>query len=163
VNKITTLEMEIAIFNYFNPRQNIIIPNMFWSHFNHELDMCIISKRGYITEVEIKVSKYDLIKDKLKRHGHFSQDIKRLFFAIPEGLLCHREHIPERAGILIAGHRNSKTSKDKILKLRIYRLPQPYYQARKLTDEEVFDFTRLGTMRLLGLKKKIFRLKRRMD
>lgn len=64
--KITTLDMEIVLMEYFGVNRNIIVPNVSWGLNLHECDLLIFSKSGYATEVEIKISKQDLLKDKNK-------------------------------------------------------------------------------------------------
>ena len=74
LDKITTPEIEVRVASFFNPRQNIIVPNISWGVNLHECDLLIIRKSGYGIEVEIKVSKSDLIADAKKPHHH--HDIK---------------------------------------------------------------------------------------
>lgn len=105
--KPKTLDMEIAIAEFYNVRQALIVPNLSWGMFHYELDLCILSKSGYATEVEIKTSKADLVKDKEKKHGHVNSKIEYLYFAIPEHLVPHIEHVPERAGILVVEYRDA--------------------------------------------------------
>lgn len=67
-----TIELEIAIMEYFGIRQNLIVPNVSWGMNGlHECDVLILSKAGYATEVEIKISKPDLLKDRDKKHCKF--------------------------------------------------------------------------------------------
>jgi len=93
--EITTPEMEIALAEYFGIRQNLIVPNVSWGMDSHECDLFILTPAGYGWEVEIKVSKADLFKDKHKRHRHNSSKIKFLYFAIPEYLERYIDEIPE--------------------------------------------------------------------
>jgi len=61
-------EVELAVANYFGIRQHLIVPNVMWGFtgLNYEADLVIVTKAGYAKEVEIKVSRADLIKDKEK-------------------------------------------------------------------------------------------------
>ena len=151
-----TIEMEIALAKYFGVRkQSLIVPNVSWGlYLNfedlHECDLLILTKTGYLWEVEIKISKADLIADKKKIHGHHNSNIKRLYFAIPEYLACDTEHIPERAGIIIVSKKRT----------RVYctTIREPKNQkGYKLTDKEKFQFARLGTMRSWTLKKNLLK------
>ena len=81
MDKITTLEMEIALARFINPRVNLVVPNVSWGFFNHECDLISISKSGFATEYEIKVSKSDLKADKKKKHTHDDNKIKALICA----------------------------------------------------------------------------------
>ena len=106
-NYETTVEVERVVGNFFRPRQNIVIPNVSWGLFVHECDLFVLTKNGYGVEIEIKVSRADLINDKTKSHGHNNIKIKKLFFAIPERLNTPEIiiHIPERAGIIVVDKR----------------------------------------------------------
>jgi len=44
LNKITTLEIENRVAQYFNPRQNIVVPNISWGMNIHECDLLIVRK-----------------------------------------------------------------------------------------------------------------------
>jgi len=145
-----TIEMEIAIMKYFDIRQNIIVPNISWSFFNHEADILILSKSGYATEIEIKVSKADLKKDKEKLHKHESDMIKYLWFAVPEKLKDFAlTEIPERAGLISVYRANDRYWIDRI------RGPQLNKSHRKWTNSEKYRLAQLGCMRILGLKEKL--------
>jgi len=140
------IDIEIAVANYFNIRQNLIVPNISWGLFIHECDLLVITKAGYAWEVEIKVSRSDLIKDKEKRHGHFDKRIKDLYFAMPEAMEKDIEHVPERAGIILVNDR---------LRCKTLRKPQSNKNAIPFTDKEKFQVARLGALRIWGLKKKL--------
>ena len=152
-----TIEVELAVAQYFNPRQNIVVPNVSWGFKGmHECDLFVLSKAGYASEIEIKVSKSDLMADKKKKHGHVSKYIKNLFFAIPEKLYTEEiiSHIPERAGILMVkdhiwcGVHTVKKMRDPVSS------KTPY----KLSQSERMGIMRLATMRTWTLKKKIIKM-----
>jgi len=143
MNYETTAEIEIAIAKHYDWRQNLIVPNVSWGLLFHEADILVMSKAGYLTEIEIKVSRSDLIADKTKSHQHQSRLIKSIYFAIPEKLEIHAEHILPRAGIYIVG----KTGKVK--KIREAEINK---ESRILKDEEKYNLARLGTMRIWNLK-----------
>src|SRR5262245_35861210 len=98
---MTALEIETIIAYKFGVRRNIIVPNVSWGLGLHECDILIVSQSGYATEVEIKISKYDLKKDLVKGHGHANDKIKYLVFAIPEKIEQHIDLIPAEAGIIV--------------------------------------------------------------
>lgn len=160
IRRIKTDEMETALADYYNMRQKLIVPNISWGMLNHEADLLILTPAGYATEIEIKVSRSDLIKDKDKWHGHKDKLIHSLFFAIPSYLEKDIEHIPEHAGIL------SVTATDNMNYKGL-----PYYRVRTLraavknkypkwTDSQRMDLMRLSTMRIWSLKEKL--LKKRL-
>ena len=81
------LDIEIAVAKHFGYRQHLIVPNITWGlGFTHELDLLIMTRSGYVTEIEIKTSRADLKRDLLKRHQHRSQRIQRHFLAVPKAL-----------------------------------------------------------------------------
>lgn len=149
--KIKCIEIEVALAKYFNVRRNIIVPNVSWGLFSHELDMCVVSNSGYVTEIEIKVSLSDLKKDLEKKHHHidYENKIKYLYFAIPWYLQDKIEHIPDNAGVLIYNERKKIVKKRDAIK---------YKNCRPLKQHEIYQTARLGTMRIFGLKKKIIEL-----
>lgn len=147
--KISCLEMEICLSNFLNYTVNLIIPNVSWGMFNYELDLFLLTKSGRGTEIEIKVDKYDLIKDKLKKHKHWDHRIKYLYFAIPDYLQDHTEHIPERAGIIVV----SRTPNNIFVAEKI-RKPKKNSDY-KFSEKERTKLLELMTMRIWGLKKKL--------
>ena len=157
-DKITTIEVEEAVARHFGYRQNIIVPNISWGFYIHECDLLVVRKSGHVLEVEIKVSKADLIKDQKKGHGHVDRHerIREFWFAIPEYMENCIESIPERAGILLVymnewnHHYCCKT----------LRSPKINTKARKLEENEVLMVARLGTMRIWGLKRKLIDMKK---
>lgn len=156
--RITAQDLEIAIARHFNPRQNLIVPNVSWGLGLHECDVLICTGKGYLTEVEIKISKSDLKKDSEKCHGHVDREnrIKKLYFAFPEKLLDCAELVPERAGILVYKYyKNRYGYVDQIKPAR------QNMKARPLTDTERYEMARLGALRIWGLKKKIQELQGR--
>lgn len=150
--KISCLQMEIALSGFLNYRTNLIVPNIHRSFFQHELDLCVLSPAGYCTEIEIKVDKYDLIKDKEKPHGHRDPKIKFLYFAIPDYLMSEIEHIPERAGI-IKVFRSTWSSTG--LWAEKVRQPQKNTANYKFSEKERLELMRLQCMRVWGLKEKL--------
>lgn len=142
---MTSTDIEVAVARYLNPRTNLIVPNISWGLDLHECDLLVVTKSGCAWEIEIKVSKYDLIKDKSKPHKHDSHKIKYLYFAIPESLLEHKEHIPERAGIIVV------YKKDLTTRCETVRQPQSHSNY-KFTDSERYAVARLGSMRIWDLK-----------
>ena len=156
--KISTPEMEEAIAGYFNYRQNIIVPNISWGFFIHECDLLIIRKTGYVLEVEIKISRADLIKDGEKKHNHedYFNRIKELWFAIPDYLEDCIDLIPKNAGIITVYY-NEWAEK---LCCKIIRNAVINKNARSLAQNEILKVAKLGTMRIWGLKRKIINNKK---
>jgi hypothetical protein len=152
LNYNKTIEIEIAVSQHLDYRQNLIVPNISWGFNIHECDLLVVTKNNYLWEVEIKVSKSDLIKDSLKKHGHYDDRIRKFFFAIPERLKNHIEYIPERAGIIIVNASG-----------RVYRERKAKTNsiANKISDNDKMKIAKLGTMRMWTLKKNIMKLKQK--
>ncbi len=149
-----TLDIEIAVMLHIGIRQNLIVPNIDYGMDLYECDILSLNRTGYATEVEIKVSKHDLIKDKEKWHGHHNNKIADLFFAVPEKL---REialaHIPKRAGLFIA-----KKDYDGFIWVEVVKNCLRNKDAVKWSDKDRCKLARLGAMRILKLKEKIRKL-----
>lgn len=165
-NKITTLEMEVALAKHFDFERNVVVPNISHSFFNYELDLFIITKSRYGYEVEIKVSLSDLKKDLNKHHKHINPRIKYLYFAIPEKLINHVDIIPSNAGILVVRKEecqawNNWRKMDKLITkertaVRLLRRPQKRSDY-KFTDNEYSHLILQGYKRIWGLKEKLMK------
>ena len=152
-----TLEMEIALIKHFNPRVNLVIPNVSWGMFRYELDLVVMTKQGCLYEVEIKVSRADLKKDLQKRHKHINDKIKYLYFAITRPLLDLIELIPKEAGVFVV----EEGGKDYNSYCKLIREPKCKSEY-KVTEQERYQLARLGTLRILGLKRKIINLQNKL-
>ena len=163
-----TIEMEIALMEYFNFRIGPIITNVSADSFlvNHECDILRLSASGYATEVEIKISKADLLADKKKKHSHIDPRIKDFYFAVPKELEEFAlSNIPDRAGLLVI--RKIKIDYVNIVKgfhtVEEYRVEKVRKCEKcknpvKWSDKTINNLNRLGSMRIHTLKKKIFAL-----
>lgn len=147
-------EVEIAVVNYFGARQHLIVPNVSWGFpgLLYEADLVVVTRAGYAKEIEIKVSKADLIKDKEKKHNHGCAKFKELYFAIPEKLLKDKEHIPEKAGILVC--EKIKYDDGVYYGAKLER-PAKINGGEPLSLKDKYELARLGTLRIWNLKKKI--------
>ena len=142
---MTTEEVEEAVIRHFNFKRNIIVPNVYWGlWFRHEIDVLVCTPKGYCTEVEIKVSKSDILKDKKKRHGHNDERLKYLYFAVPEELKEYAlKHIQEHAGLVVVKRwEDGTTFCDRVKKAKARKHAVP------LTQDEKMQLMRLGCMRL---------------
>lgn len=146
---ISLANMELAIAKYFGWRTNIIVPNVSWGANIHECDIFIIKPSGYAIEVEIKRSKQDLKANFKKKHNHSGHRISELYYAIPNQLYesC-KELIPDEAGIILVSILNN-VSCCSIVK------PAKKNKRVKLTQKEICNISRLGVMRIWGLKSKL--------
>ena len=156
---IKTIEIEVALSKYYGVRQHIIVPNISWGFkWMHECDMFIVTKAGIATEVEIKISKSDLLADFKKGHDHKDGQgrISYFYYAMPKTLYEKvKDLIPTEAGILVCDRGDWDGAKAYI---REIRKPLRIKGARKLTPEEQLKIAWLGTMRIWSLKEKIIKL-----
>lgn len=154
--QITTPEMECALSTFLDYRVNLIVPNVYWGMNIHECDLLVVSKAGYLTEIEIKVSRADLRADAKKWHGHESDRIKRLFFAVPDYLEHCLHMVPERAGIiLVRPEPNVPGVYPHHPRCREIRPAKRNAAATKISDGDRYKIARLGALRIWGLKRKI--------
>jgi hypothetical protein len=157
--------MELAIAEYFNIRQNLIVPNVSWGFGIHECDLFVLTKTGYCYEVEIKISLSDLKADLKKRHHHLSPKICKLYFAIPDKLLEAVSLIPKEAGILLIheSDRDQSHYSYPILPFSCGCVREArIYPSERLDIEQKFQIARLGTLRIWSLKKKIKKLEEKL-
>lgn len=138
---------------FYSRSVSMVIPNVYWAFGHYEKDLVVITKAGYAWEIEIKVSRADLIKDKEKRHNHtaYNDKFKFLYFAIPKELESHIEHIPEGAGIIIVSEEDRATW---WRGCKIIREPQKKSDY-KLSVEEQLSIARLSAHRMWVMKKKM--------
>jgi hypothetical protein len=147
MTKLTCLDVECAVADYFSPRTNLIVPNVSWGFLFYEVDLLVVTPAGYCYEVEIKVSRSDLIADEKKTHGHNSKKMRRLYFAIPDYLQSCVEFVPERAGVLVVSEKTPGLNR-----CRCVRDPQNNCSAPKIDAVERYQVARLGAMRIFTLK-----------
>lgn len=150
---IEEIEVMLATSKEFDFRRNLFVTNVDWGLLNHEADVVVMSKSGYLTEIEIKRSKADLMADFKKKHKHDDELIKNFYFCVPKHLkdeclkLC-KEHGYKVNGIILY----TDDSKFKFERVPNWRV------GRKLFIEEQLQLARLGSMRAITLKNKIIRL-----
>lgn len=159
---MTTSEMEKLIYLYFQESSLVIVPkisgNNWWldtesdpitwkNIVNHECDMLIVSKKCYLTEVEIKISLSDLKADFKKKHQHKDKNIKNFYYAFPEEMKEKAiELIPEEAGILIAVKKHLNDGYE-YREIKCYRKPKINKLAKPINDKVLSMIYRLGYLR----------------
>lgn len=152
--RLTIDEIELAIVNstLFNKRTDIFVPNVSWGLLNHEADMVIMTKSGYLTEIEIKRSWEDFKADFKKDHHHEDERVDKLYYCVP---LSIKERVADYlieneipfTGILYYSEEG---------KIRTHNTGGKFYTGgRKLFLEEQLTIARLGCMRVWNLKKKL--------
>lgn len=170
----TLYEIEVALAesDFFNFKKNIIAYNVKgWSvtlPINHECDMLVLSKSGYLTEIEIKRSWTDFVADFKKKHGHESDGlIKCFYYCVPDSLYEKvRDYLFENevkcAGIIT--YTEDLIIQIKEIKTRFWNnttrdvvgITNRNY--KKLFIEQQLEVARLGSMRVIGLKEKLVKL-----
>lgn len=86
------LDIEIALADEFHWLQNLVVFNVNGLsgrlNIQHECDMLVLSKNGYLTEVEIKRTFADFCNEFKKNHHHesYGPDIKEFWYCIPVGI-----------------------------------------------------------------------------
>lgn len=153
-----TLDIEIALMNYLKVRRKPIVPNVSWgividNRPLHECDLLVLSDSNYATEIEIKITKQDLLKDKDKRHGHYHHGVKYLYYAVPSKLKdVALAEIPDRAGLYTIHEHNG------LFSVYTERKATANKFAIKWSDKDRTDLLRLGTMRIFTLKRQLQRV-----
>ena len=142
---MTTSEMERLIYTYFESGSLAIVPRV--TKNNGWLDMLIVTKNRYLTEVEIKISLSDLKADFKKKHQHKDENIKNFYYAFPEEMKEKAiELIPEEAGILIAVKKHLNSGYE-YREIECYRKPKINKEAKPINDIVLSRIYRLGYLR----------------
>ncbi len=107
---MTSAEIEIAVIRQkYPPRQWMVIPNASWGlGLGYEADLLVISKSGYASEIEIKISVADFKKDLQKekftyppRRDKWLNRIKQFYYAFPAELKDKiLPLVPDFAGVI---------------------------------------------------------------
>lgn len=162
-------EIEVALSKHdaFNYIRNIVAFNVNGTGSNlniqHECDMLILSKAGYLTEIEIKRSWSDFLADFKKDHHHEGKGIiKYFYYCVPKCLL---ERVYDKLDELKIDYTGIVTY-DEHLKIMLHGHrwithdgSYSYYFVehhphRKLFLEEQLQVARFGAMRAIKLKEK---------
>lgn len=180
------LEIETALARHdkFNFIKNIVVFNVNGVNENlpiyHECDMLVLSKSGYLTEIEIKRSWSDFLADFKKKHNHHNYPIiKYFYYCVPVSIyekvrdrleeeVSNRKELDgfnytgiitydEELNLTFHGHRVKMFRSDDYREL----YPQ-MWSAKKLYLEQRLELARLGTMRIITLKENILKLKNKL-
>jgi len=160
---LTTLEMEIALMKFFDTSKNLIVPNVSWGLGLNECDLLILNKSGYATEIEIKVSKADLIRDRQKKHEHNRANVlvKDFYFAVPYDLIADALSVmPKRAGLYGVKKYYDPSDKHQYYDIRMIDKAKSNIGARAWSDKNRCKLAYLGALRILKLKQKALRLEK---
>ena len=154
--KINSTHLEIAVSNYFDYRQNIIVPNVSWGFYlPYEADVLILRPSGFVEEVEIKISMADLRRDKEKEKWkqNINTLVRRFWYCFPESMNKHlteiHNSVPIFAGLLVAEFDSNRNR----FYIRQIRPAVVNVRAKKISDKEKLNLARLGCMRIWSLKR----------
>lgn len=134
----TAKEIEQAVARFFNARMNLPVARIKDGLGIHECDVLILTKAGYGIEVEIKVSKQDILNEQKKKHNHHSDKIKKLYFAIPKKLQKYMDSIPHKAGVITVAEGGY---------CRIERVAEVNEDAKPWSPSDIYQHARLGALR----------------
>ena len=153
-------DIEIALAGHLGTNCNLIVPNISYGlNFSHELDLLVVTKSGYADEIEIKISKSDLKADTKKKHGHHSDRIKRLYFAVPKFMEEYAlKNIPERAGLFVINEKDGFVGRVECVK--VAKLNKNF---RKLNEKEMNHLYELVALRMWSLKRALYSLQKRYN
>lgn len=91
-----------ALARYFDPYQQTVVPNCYFA--GGEMDLLVVSRAGYLIEVEIKLSRADWKADagKSKWTSAERRFVSRFYYAVPPELCpaAPPAWVPATAGIL---------------------------------------------------------------
>ena len=160
--KHTLYEIEVALAktSEFNYIKNIVAFNVNGIGqtllIQHECDMLVLSKSGYLTEIEIKRSWEDFKADFKKKHSHESNGIIKTFmYCIPISILDKVLEFFKDKTLSF----NTLISYDENLFIRFHNIEckefKPNFKYRKLFLEEQLQIARYSAMRVIPLKEKI--------
>lgn len=84
--KLSVKQIQLALRNqFFDKRNDLIVPNVSWGLLDYEADLFVIKKSGVSTEVEIKRSIEDLRADFRKGHRHNAAN--SFFYCVPASIV----------------------------------------------------------------------------
>jgi hypothetical protein len=166
--------MQLCLAESFNKRKNLVVPNVSWGfHGEYEKDLVVVYPSGWAVEVEIKISIADLRADQKKRHGHNSQYMKQLYFALPLSIYHGKEEVvnsllPDKAGLIVvnntiyseSGH-NPYLNKYPTADWRTQFVKPAEFKkgAKKLTDRQIQNLMRLAYLRYWSIENRVYKQK----
>ena len=137
--------------NAFPYRRHLLVPKVYWGWgLDYEADLIAVSGNGYATEIEIKISRGDLVRDHLKaKHQHPDPRISRLYYAMPMPLAeSALELLPEEFGVIGV----AKLNRYDYGVCKILRKARKRPQAQKLSDQDIRRLMRLAAVKFWGLQ-----------
>lgn len=176
------IEVALATHKAFSFVRNVVAFNVIGESRDlpiwHECDMLVMSRSGYLTEIEIKRSWADFLADFRKRHQHDSPygnaaGMKAFYYCLPSGCLDRAYDELDRRELFYTGI----VTYDEDLRLEIHghrsrfmrngkeetSFTFPERGAEPLYLEQRLNLARLSSMRVITLKKKVTALQKNID
>lgn len=169
INKITTEQMELLVYEYFEKSSLVVVPrfdsmngcyyeddtSIFKRKYvrivDHECDILSVSKKMFLREIEIKVSVSDFKADFKKKHNH-SGNIKNFYYAVPYYILDKiKDLVPENAGILVADIYKKRNRDNEIISekwiLKKIKSPKNNNLANPIDEKQLNVIFRIGYLK----------------
>lgn len=167
--KLYEIELIIAKSREFDYTKKLVVFNVYGTSgvlpIWHECDVLVCTNTGYLTEIEIKRSYADFLNDFKKKHTHRSSYIKNFYYCVPvkikDKVIDYLNSIENKndwritAGVMVF-YEDSDW-------LDIVRVSAVNEKCFKLSIEQKLYLARLGSMRVLTLKKKVLRIEKEME
>ncbi len=161
--KLYEIEVGLSKLEEFNFVKNLVVFNVNGSSsilfLDHECDVLVLSKSGYLTEIEIKRSWEDFKADFKKKYFHNSCGvIKRFYYCVSE-LFADKvvEYLKDNNvdcyGVIVYNEKG-----DIGFEYRMLHQSSDRISVHKLYIEQQLYLAKLGSMRAIGLKEKILEL-----
>lgn len=165
----------------FNCRRHVVVPNVSWGLLNYEADFVSMTKNGYLTEIEIKRSWQDFLKDFEKRHRHDDPRVCYFYYCVPKSIKEKvmdamyvfektdnkfrpykitgiKDGVPVNAGLITYDNHDWQGNPCEWIVLNFETRAGRRKNARPLTPNEQLKLAHLGCMRIWDLYKKVSRL-----
>lgn len=154
---ISQIHLALRNSGIWNKRSDIMIPNLSWGLLDYEADFVVLSKSGYLTEVEIERSWDDFKADFKKNHKHDAEQVYYFYYCVPEKIY---DKVIEfiRSGNYYNNNIDLPavlyyTERGKIVRTG-FGNPYSIGKRRKLFLEEQFTIARMGQLRYWNLLEK---------
>ena len=168
-DKITTEQMELLVYNYFEKSSIVIVPKFTKNNavkyedetrplgykseniVSHECDILSVTKNNYLREVEIKISVSDFKADFKKKHNH-EGNIRQFYYAVPYYILDDIKNlVPEHAGILVA-ERNE--APHELWQLKKHKKTNDNKSASPIDEKMLNEIFRIGYLKYWFYRKR---------
>ena len=155
LTELSVHDIEYALCQYYGLRKHIIVPNVSWGFFReHEADLVVITKANYLTEIEIKRSWRDFLKDFRKDSYHNDNRITEFYYCVPECMVeAVKEFLYRDSTLELKYGKIGLISFDEQGNICFVRDGRKRISLR-LTTAEVLEVARLGTLRFWDTRRK---------